>query len=81
MNVTFEFQKLIPQPGPLLDRIRIISDLDQIENLIQLTRGLLKLEFANQLLLGAQYRINDGNPIDYIYKATFHYREIFSELF
>ncbi|CAG5106021.1 Oidioi.mRNA.OKI2018_I69.chr1.g2646.t1.cds [Oikopleura dioica] len=69
MNVTFEFQKLIPQPGALLDRIRIISDLNKIEELIQLTRGLLKLEFANQLLLGAQYRINDGNPIDYIYEA------------
>jgi len=69
MSLTFEFNKSIPNQGKRIERIKLLSDLAEIENKIQQTRDLIKLEFANNLLLAAQYRINDANPIDYIYKV------------
>jgi len=69
MSLTFEFYKNVPPPLKKMDRIKILSDLVEIENKIKEVRSLIKLEFANQLLLAAQYRINDANPIDYIYKV------------
>ena len=69
MSLTFEFNKSVPNQGKRIERIKLLSDLVEIENKIQQTRDLIKLEFANNLLLAAQYRINDANPIDYIYKV------------
>lgn len=69
MSLTFEFNKSVPNQGKRIERIKLLSDLAEIENKIQQTRDLIKLEFANNLLLAAQYRINDANPIDYIYKV------------
>ena len=70
MSLTFEFNKSVPNQGKRIERIKLLSDLAEIENKIQQTRDLIKLEFANNLLLAAQYRINDANPIDYIYKVN-----------
>ena len=69
MSLTFEFYKSVPPPLKKMDRIRILSDLAEIEEKIVQVRDLVKLEFANNLLLAAQYRINDANPMDYIYKV------------
>ena len=69
MSLTFEFNKSVPNQGKRIERIKLLLDLAEIENKIQQTRDLIKLEFANNLLLAAQYRINHANPIDYIYKV------------
>jgi len=69
MSLTFDFNKNIPHPGKRIDRIKILADLAEIDEKIVKARNLLKLEFANNLLLAAQYRINDANPIDYVYKS------------
>ena len=71
MSLTFEFNKCIPNPGKRIDRILVLSDLAEVDSKIESTRSLLKLEFANSLLLAAQYRINDDNPTDYIYRVRF----------
>ena len=70
MSLTFDFNKNIPHPGKRIDRIKILADLAEIDEKIVQARNLLKLEFANNLLLAAQYRINDANPIDYVYKVS-----------
>ena len=70
MSLSFEVNASIPHPGDRIERIKILSDLKDIERRIKETRDLLKLEFANNLLLAAQYRINDANPIDYVYKVS-----------
>ena len=69
MSLSFEVNSCIPHPGDRIERIKILSDLADIDRRIKDTRNLLKLEFANTLLLAAQYRINDANPIDYVYKV------------
>ena len=73
MSLTFDFNKNVPHPGQRIDRIKILADLAEIDEKIAKTRNLLKLEFANNLLLAAQYRINDANPIDYVYKVSKNY--------
>ena len=73
MSLTFEFDKCVPNPGKRIDRILALSDLGLIDQKIESTRQLLKLEFANSLLLAAQYRINDDNPTDYIYRVCHHH--------
>ena len=70
MSLTFEFNKCVPNPGKRIDRILVLSSLDEIDRKIKSTRQLLKLEFANSLLLAAQYRINDDHPTDYIYRVS-----------
>ena len=76
MSLTFEFNKCIPNPGKRTDRILVLSDLAEVDSKIESTRSLLKLEFANSLLLAAQYRINDDNPTDYIYRVRFLFRNL-----
>jgi hypothetical protein len=80
MSLTFDFNKNVPHPGVRIDRIKILSDLGEVDSIIEKTRDLLKLEFANNLLLAAQYRINDANPIDYVYKVRM-YKKILSNKF
>ena len=67
MSLTFDYYKNVPPPVKKMDRIKILADFDDIEAKIKEVRSLIKLEFSNKLLLAAQYRINDANPIDYIY--------------
>ena len=74
MALTFEFNKSVPHPGKRIDRIRLLASIQDIDQKITQTRDLLKLEFANNLLLAAQYRINDANPIDYVYKVCLSLR-------
>jgi len=69
MSLTFEFNKCVPNPGKRIDRILVLSSLDEIDRKIKSTRQLLKLEFANSVLLAVQYRINDEHPTDYIYRS------------
>merc|ERR1712062_442213 len=69
MSLTFDYYKNVPPPVKKMDRIKILADFDDIEAKIKEVRSLIKLEFSNKLLLAAQYRINDANPIDYIYMS------------
>lgn len=70
MSLTFKFNKCVPNPGKRIDRILVLSSLDEIDRKIKSTRQLLKLEFANSVLLAVQYRINDEHPTDYIYRVS-----------
>jgi len=44
--------------GGIFDRIRPICDSTTLSRLMQQSKRLVELEFANKVLLGAQYRIN-----------------------
>ncbi|XP_078491474.1 poly [ADP-ribose] polymerase tankyrase isoform X1 [Ciona intestinalis] len=65
-----EYYRVLPPRGGIFDRIRPISDNETLSRLVHQTKRLLELEFANKVLLGAQYRINEMNPLDYVYRSV-----------
>uniref|UniRef100_A0A6F9DBH5 Poly [ADP-ribose] polymerase n=1 Tax=Phallusia mammillata TaxID=59560 RepID=A0A6F9DBH5_9ASCI len=65
-----EYYRVLPPRGGIFDRIRPISDTSVLSTLMLQTKRLSELEFANKVLLGAQYRINEMNPFDYVYRSV-----------
>ena len=55
---------MLPPRGGIFDRIRPIGDLETLSRLMLQAKRLSELEFANKVLLGAQYRINGKEQVD-----------------
>uniref|UniRef100_UPI001939B58C poly [ADP-ribose] polymerase tankyrase-like n=1 Tax=Styela clava TaxID=7725 RepID=UPI001939B58C len=69
-QLSTEYFRLLPPRGGLFDRVRSICDVATLNQLMKQTQRLIELEFSNKVLLGAQYRINEMNPLDYVYRSV-----------
>jgi len=65
-----EYYRVLPPRGGIFDRIRPINNAETLSTLLTQSKRLAELEFANKVLLGAQYRINEMNPLDYVYRSS-----------
>ncbi|GAB1609603.1 poly [ADP-ribose] polymerase tankyrase-like isoform X2 [Argonauta hians] len=64
-----EFYHLVPQKGFEYEKIRPIHVKNSLKNQMKIVENLLDYELASRILLGAQHRLKEINPLDYIYKA------------
>ncbi|XP_045173685.2 poly [ADP-ribose] polymerase tankyrase-like [Mercenaria mercenaria] len=64
-----EYYSLIPQEGYSYDKVEPLVNRSHITAEMRLISNLLDLETASKILLGAQYKLNECNPLDYMYQA------------
>lgn len=64
-----EFFHLVPMRGYAFEKIRPILNGKQLKEKIELVHHLMELECASKILLGAQARLKELNPLDYVYQA------------
>lgn len=74
-----EYFHLVPQAGYEYEKIRPIHDKRSLKNHLRKITNLLDYEMASRILLGAQYRLKEMNPLDYIYKAIGCHIKLMSE--
>ena len=66
--LTTEYYYLMPKAGFDFDKINVFDNCNIHEEEVRVNH-LLEFEVAERLLLGAQYRKTEINPLDYIYGA------------
>lgn len=64
-----EFYHLIPVDGLEYEKLTPVLDTDKLREKQRLVHDLSHIEFANELLLGAQHRSGDISPVDYVYHS------------
>lgn len=64
-----EFFHLVPMRGYAFEKIRPITEGNQLKAKLELVHHLMELECASKILLGAQARLKELNPLDYVYQA------------
>ncbi|XP_029642629.1 poly [ADP-ribose] polymerase tankyrase isoform X2 [Octopus sinensis] len=65
-----EYFHLIPLKGYEFEKIRPIYTKSSLKSQMKMVENLLDYELASRILLGAQQRLKEINPLDYIYKAV-----------
>eukprot|EP01087_Luapelamoeba_hula_P009311 TRINITY_DN2401_c0_g2_i2.p1 TRINITY_DN2401_c0_g2~~TRINITY_DN2401_c0_g2_i2.p1 ORF type:complete len:1324 (+),score=258.43 TRINITY_DN2401_c0_g2_i2:192-4163(+) len=68
-ELTSSFYELIPHRDFAYDKMEVFSTVPALEKKIALLQSLKEYEIASKILLGAHYRQNEINPLDYCYKA------------
>lgn len=68
-ELSTEYYSLIPQEGYAYDKVQPLNTKPLIQQQLRLISNLLDLETASKILLGAQHRIKEKNPLDYMYEA------------
>ncbi|KAK3611456.1 hypothetical protein CHS0354_032737 [Potamilus streckersoni] len=68
-KLSTEYYNLVPQHGYAYDRIEPISEPRLLKKQLSIIASLLDIQLANQILLGTQAKIQEMNPLDYIYRA------------
>lgn len=66
--LTTEYYYLMPKAGFDFDKVNVFDNGNIHDEEVRVNH-LLEFEVAERLLLGAQYRKNEINPLDYIYGA------------
>ncbi|PIK56119.1 putative poly(ADP-ribose) polymerase pme-5 isoform X2 [Apostichopus japonicus] len=69
LELSSKFYQLIPYSGFAHDKMEPLNTLKLLKEAETDMQNLVDLELANRILLGAQHRIKEVNPLDYIYKA------------
>ncbi|XP_061174017.1 poly [ADP-ribose] polymerase tankyrase-like isoform X2 [Saccostrea echinata] len=64
-----EYYHLVPMNGYAFDKVSPIMDGDELKEKLEVIHHLLELECASKILMGAQARLKDINPLDYVYQA------------
>ncbi|XP_013405621.1 tankyrase-like protein isoform X2 [Lingula anatina] len=64
-----EYYQLIPKNGYKFERLTPLDSERSIESEINMILSLMELNFTERVLLAAQYRAKEINPLDYIYRA------------
>ncbi|XP_038075210.1 poly [ADP-ribose] polymerase tankyrase-like [Patiria miniata] len=68
-DLSNEYFELIPNLNFAHDKISPLTDTNQLNTHIRNLDILLDLATTNMILLGAQYRVKEINPLDYIYQS------------
>ena len=68
-DISSRYYEMIPQSQYRTFRPPPLSSQEQINSQFTLIEDLLNIESASKILLAAQSRINEENPLDYCFKA------------
>lgn len=68
-ELSSEFYYLVPLQGYAYESLEPLRERHQVEQFIDRLTQLLELQYVGGILLGAQHRIKEMNPLDYIYRA------------
>uniref|UniRef100_T1IYM8 Poly [ADP-ribose] polymerase n=1 Tax=Strigamia maritima TaxID=126957 RepID=T1IYM8_STRMM len=63
------YYQAIPQFGYAYERVQPLDSINSLQTCCDQVDNLAELEVCSQLLLGAQFRTTEMNPLDYIYRA------------
>ncbi|XP_073244839.1 poly [ADP-ribose] polymerase tankyrase-like isoform X3 [Porites lutea] len=63
------YYMLMPMASYTYERIKPLNDINDIERHLDALYNLTELADASKILLGAQYRNKEVNPLDYVYKS------------
>ncbi|OWF45703.1 Poly(ADP-ribose) polymerase pme-5 [Mizuhopecten yessoensis] len=69
-KVTNEYYHLIPHHGFTFEKIAPINSYRSLKEHTRVLSDLLDLECASKMLLGAQSKLSQMNPLDYIHQAV-----------
>ncbi|XP_078315747.1 poly [ADP-ribose] polymerase tankyrase-like isoform X2 [Crassostrea virginica] len=69
IKLTNEFYHLIPTNGYTFERVKLIADGNELRKKLEMVHHLMELECSSKILLGAQARLKEVNPLDYVYQA------------
>ncbi|XP_041468095.1 poly [ADP-ribose] polymerase tankyrase-like isoform X1 [Lytechinus variegatus] len=64
-----DFYMLVPNDSFTHQSMEPINDANTVETLMQHLADMADLELTGNLMLGAQHRVADMNPLDYIYRC------------
>lgn len=64
-----EYYQTIPQFGYAYEKVQPLDNMVDLQMCNQQIENLAELEVTTQMLLGAQFRLNEVNPMDYIYRS------------
>lgn len=64
-----EFYSLIPVYGFSKEKLKPIFTMDDLREKQKVIHKLIHLEFANKLLIAAQYNLNAVNPFEYVFRC------------
>ncbi|XP_041358942.1 poly [ADP-ribose] polymerase tankyrase-like [Gigantopelta aegis] len=64
-----EYFQIIPQKSYAFERILPLDRVNEFKKQMTLVSNLLDFEVASKMLLGAMYRKEEINPLDYIYQT------------
>ncbi|XP_022096421.1 poly [ADP-ribose] polymerase 1-like [Acanthaster planci] len=78
-DLSSEYYQLIPCVNFTYDKIPPLTDLSTLDENAKKLEILLDLATTNLILLGAQYRVKEINPLDYIYSCLGCQIEIMNE--
>ncbi|XP_064602038.1 poly [ADP-ribose] polymerase tankyrase-like isoform X2 [Liolophura sinensis] len=78
-SLSNEYYHSVPRSGLEFERLHPIVSDEDLANELQLLNNLLDYERASRILLGAQFRSKDINPLDYIYRALGCQLQLMSE--
>jgi len=68
-HLSNEYYHLIPPSGYEFERIPILDDEEKLMEEWKSIETLLELEVAAKMMAGALHRINELNPLDYVYRC------------
>ena len=69
IDLSEEFYHLIPLFGYQFERLSPLLSREDLRDKMELIFNLIHFEFAFELLLGAQFRAQEVNPADYMYRC------------
>ncbi|XP_052272329.1 poly [ADP-ribose] polymerase tankyrase-like isoform X2 [Dreissena polymorpha] len=68
-QLSTDYYSLIPVQGYAYERVEPLRNTATIRQHMRLLNTLLDIETASRIMLAAQHRIHEINPLDYIYRA------------
>jgi len=64
-----QFYELIPHADNGVDQLSLIDHEHVLQSKFEMLKNLGDYEIASKILLGAQFRIKELNPLDYVYQS------------
>ncbi|GAB6020532.1 hypothetical protein CHUAL_003215 [Chamberlinius hualienensis] len=69
IDLSSEYFQAIPQHGYAFEKVRPLENLQGVKNYLENLEYMFHLELVSKLLLGAQLRVKEINPLDYAYRS------------
>jgi len=69
MHIVSDYYHLMPKRGFEYTRLEPLDSMQKLNKEFDRVEKTLEFETAERILLGAQFRKNEINPLDYIYRA------------